>query len=34
MASAVEQIFGDRITKGMITMKYEHVLSLKKDRDH
>jgi glycerate 2-kinase len=30
MASAMEQIFGDRITKGIITAKYGHVLPLKR----
>jgi hydroxypyruvate reductase len=30
MASAMEQIFGDRITKGIITAKYGHTLPLKK----
>lgn len=30
MAQAIERIFGDRITKGIITTKYEHVLPLKR----
>jgi hydroxypyruvate reductase len=30
MAQAIEEIFGDRITKGMITTKYGHLLPLKK----
>ena len=30
MAQAVEEIFGDRITKGVITTKYGHLLPLKK----
>ena len=30
MALAIEQIFGDRISKGVITAKYGHLLSLKK----
>jgi hydroxypyruvate reductase len=30
MASAMEQIFGDRITQGIITAKYGHTLPLKK----
>ncbi len=30
MAQAVEEIFGDRITKGLITTKYGHLLPLKK----
>jgi len=30
MASAMEQIFGERITQGIITTKYGHLLSLKK----
>jgi hydroxypyruvate reductase len=29
MAQAIEEIFGDRITKGMITTKYGHLLPLK-----
>jgi len=30
MAQAIEEIFGNRITKGIITTKYGHLLSLKK----
>ena len=30
MAQAIEEIFGDRITKGMITTKYGHLLPLRK----
>jgi hydroxypyruvate reductase len=30
MAQAIEEIFGDRITKGVITTKYGHLLPLKK----
>jgi hydroxypyruvate reductase len=30
MAKAVEEIFGDRMTKGVVTTKYGHLLSLKK----
>jgi hydroxypyruvate reductase len=30
MASAIEQIFGDRVTQGIITAKYGHTLPLKK----
>ena len=30
MAQAVEEIFGDRITKGIVTIKYSHLLPLKK----
>jgi glycerate 2-kinase len=30
MASAMEQIFGDRIIRGIITVKYRHALPLKK----
>jgi hydroxypyruvate reductase len=30
MAQAIEKIFGDRITKGVITTKYGHLLPLKK----
>ena len=30
MAQAIEEIFGDRITKGIITTKYGHILPLKK----
>ncbi len=30
MAQAIEEIFGNRITKGMITAKYGHLLPLKK----
>ena len=30
MALAIEEIFGDRISKGVITAKYGHLLSLKK----
>jgi hydroxypyruvate reductase len=30
MAQAIERIFGDRITKGIITTKYGHILPLKK----
>jgi len=30
MAQAIEEIFGDRITKGMVTTKYGHLLPLKK----
>jgi hydroxypyruvate reductase len=30
MAQAIEEIFGDRLTKGVITTKYEHLLPLKK----
>jgi hydroxypyruvate reductase len=30
MAQAIEKIFGDRITKGIITTKYGHLLPLKK----
>ncbi len=30
MAQAIEEIFGDRITKGVVTTKYGHLLPLKK----
>ena len=30
MAQAIEEIFGDRMTKGVITTKYGHLLPLKK----
>jgi glycerate 2-kinase len=32
MAQAIEEIFGDRITKGVITTKYGHLLPLKKTK--
>ena len=32
MAQAIEEIFGDRLTKGVITTKYGHLLPLKKTK--
>jgi hydroxypyruvate reductase len=32
MAQAIEEIFGDRLTKGIITTKYGHLLPLKKTK--